>query len=145
MNEKLSWLIRMVLPSVMLVLSGLVEALKNITPSYVDDVINWVWKEFIGDIVEIQTDNDKDNTGQIKTLWLNKREGFIFVMLKSGNEAGLDWANEKLNKFPKLQFALVEYFSFGMRLAERLKNGEITEEASEELSVELETMKKKFS
>lgn len=67
-------------------IEDLLDMLKDKTPSYVDRVIDAVNQKFITGLIDIKTDNIKDDAGQLKEMWRKERKSFALTVTDAGAE-----------------------------------------------------------
>lgn len=92
------FILRMVLPMVQMLLTGVLGALKDITPEHFDKVIDFVDKNVIGKLIVIISDNDKDNKAQLQDWWKNQRSALLYVSLGAVAGEGKVLVEERLPK-----------------------------------------------
>ena len=93
-----NFILRMVLPMMQMLLSGVLQSLKDITPEHFDKVIDFVEKNVIGKLILIISDNDKDNKAQLQDWWKNQRSVLLYVSLGAVTGEGKALVEERLPK-----------------------------------------------
>lgn len=91
-----NFILRMVLPMVQMLLSGVLQSLKDITPEHFDKVIDFVDKNVIGKLVGIISDDDKDNKAQLQDWWREQRSVLLYVSLGAVAGEGKVLVEERL-------------------------------------------------
>lgn len=91
-----NFILRMVLPMVQMLLSGVLQSLKDITPEHFDKVIDFVDKNVIGKLIGIISDSDKDNKAQLQDWWKNQRSALLYVSLGAVAGEGKVLVEERL-------------------------------------------------
>ena len=91
-----NFILRMVLPMMQMLLSGVLQSLKDITPEHFDKVIDFVEKNVIGKLILIISDNDKDNKAQLQDWWKNQRSVLLYVSLGAVAGEGKVLVQERL-------------------------------------------------
>lgn len=90
------FILKMFLPMVQMLLSGVLGALKDITPEHFDKVIDFVDKNVIGKLIGIISDDDKDNKAQLHDWWKNQRSALLYVSLAAVAGEGKVLVEERL-------------------------------------------------
>jgi len=93
-----SFILKMILPMVQMLLSGVLQSLKDITPEHFDRVIDFVDKNVIGKLIGIISDSDKDNKAQLQDWWKNQRSALLYVSLGAVAGEGKVLVEERLPK-----------------------------------------------
>ena len=91
-----NFILRMVLPMVQMLLSGVLQSLKDITPEHFDKVVDFVDKNVIGKLIGIISDSDKDNKAQLQDWWKNQRSALLYVSLGAVAGEGKVLVQERL-------------------------------------------------
>lgn len=92
------FILRMFLPMLQMLLSGVLGALKDITPDHFDKVIDFVDKNVIGKLIVIISDDDKDNKAQLQAWWKQERAALLYVSLAAVAGEGQNLIEERLPK-----------------------------------------------
>ena len=99
-------IVRMFLPMLQVLLTGVLEALKDITPDHFDKLIDFVDKNVIGKLVLIISDSDKDNKAQLQEWWKNQRSALLYVSLSAVAGEGKVLVEERLPENSAASFIL---------------------------------------
>lgn len=90
------FILRMFLPMVQMLLTGVLQSLKDITPDHFDKVIDFVDKNVIGKLIGIISDDDRDNKAQLQEWWKQQRSALLYVSLAAVAGEGQNLVNERL-------------------------------------------------
>lgn len=93
---KFSWVLKLLLPSVVGAFDVAKEELKETTPDHFDRVLDWTQENVFEELADVYTDRDEDNKTQLANWYREKRAPFLYVTANAVVEEGKLLAKERL-------------------------------------------------
>lgn len=91
-----SFVLRLLLPSVVTAFAMAKDELKETTPDHFDKVLDWNQENVFEELSEIYTDNDEDNKTQLANWYKEKRAPFLYVTANAVVEEGKILTKDRL-------------------------------------------------